>query len=154
MKRIAVAVLSVVFAQGVFAQVQVDEPWVRATVAQQKVTGAFMRLTAPQDARLVSAQSPVAGRVEIHEMTMENNVMKMRPVDAIELPAGKVVELKPGGYHVMLFDLKRPVVEGETMPLTLVIEGKDGKRESIELSAPVKPLTQPNGGGHGGAHAK
>lgn len=145
MKNIAAAMLSVVFTHSVFAQVQVEEPWVRATVAQQKITGAFMRITAPQDARLVSARSPVAGRVEIHEMAMENNVMKMRAVDAVELPADKLVELKPGGYHVMLFDLKRPVVEGDTVPLTIVVEGKDGKRESIALEAPVRPLAQPRG---------
>lgn len=154
MKKTAVALLSAVFAHAAFAQVQVEEPWVRATVAQQKVTGAFLRITAPQDARLVSARSPVAGRVEIHEMTMENNVMKMRQVQGVELPAGEVVELRPGAHHVMLFDLKRPLVEGETVPLTLVVEGKDGKRESIELSAAVKPLAWPKGGGHGSAHAK
>ena len=146
MKKIAVAMLSVVFAHAAAAQVQVDDPWVRATVAHQKVTGAFMRITAPQDARLVSAQSPVAGRVEIHEMAMENDVMKMRPVQAVELPAGEVVELKPGAHHVMLFDLKQPIVEGETVPLTIVVEGKDGKRESIELDARARPLTQSKGG--------
>jgi copper(I)-binding protein len=140
---IAVGVFSAVLANtAAWAQVQVDDPWVRATVPEQNVTGAFMRLTAPADARLVSARSPLAGKVEIHEMVTEKDLMKMRPVVAIELPAGKTIELKPGGRHVMLFDLKGPVREGDTVPLTLVLEGRDGKRETIDVAAPVRPLNQ------------
>ena len=123
------------------AQVTVKEPWVRATVTQQKATGAFMQITSAQDARLVEASSPVAGVVEVHEMTMEKDVMKMRAVKGLDLPAGKTVELKPGGYHVMLMDLKQQMKEGDTVPMTLVVEGKDKKRSSIEVKAPVKPLT-------------
>ena len=84
--------------------------------------------------------SPLAGVVEIHEMAMDGNVMKMRAVAVLELPAGKTVELKPGGYHVMLMDLKQPLKAGETVPLTLVVEGAGGKRETVEISAPVKAL--------------
>jgi hypothetical protein len=73
-------------------------------------------------------------------MTMENNVMKMRAIPGLALPAGKAVELKPGGYHVMLMDLKRELKDGEQVPITLVVEGKDGKLESIQVTAPVKPL--------------
>lgn len=142
MKRIAIASLFALAASSVFAQVQVADPWVRATVAQQRSTGAFMRLTAEQDARLVEAQSPAAKIVEIHEMKMEGDVMKMRAVQGLDLPAGKAVELKPGGYHVMLIDLNAQVKEGDVVPLTLVIEGKDGKRQTLELNAPVKPLNQ------------
>ncbi len=123
------------------AQVTVDEPWVRATVPQQKATGAFMRLTAQQELRLVQASSPVAGVVEIHEMAMENNVMRMRAIPGLDLPAGKGVELKPGGYHVMLMNLYQPVAAGDTVPITLVVEGKDGKRQSIAINAPARPLT-------------
>jgi hypothetical protein len=126
------------------AQTAVSEPWVRGTVAQQKSTGAFMKLTSTQGGKLVSAQSPVAGVVEIHEMAMEGNVMKMRAVPGLDLPAGKAVELKPGGYHVMLMDLKQQVKAGDTVPISLVIEGKDGKKETIEVKAPVKAL----GSGH------
>ncbi len=122
------------------SSVEVKEPWVRATVAQQKATGAFMQLTAKADSKLVEAKSPVAGVVEIHEMAMDNNVMKMRQIPGLALPAGKAVELKPGGYHVMLLDLKGQVKEGDVVPVTLVFEGKDGKRESVEVKAPVKPL--------------
>ena len=112
------------------AQVTVKDAWVRATVAQQKATGAFMQLQSAQDAKLISAQSPVAGVVEVHEMAMDGGVMKMRAVPSLALPAGKAVELKPGGYHVMLMDLKGQVKDGDTVPVTLVVEGKDGKRQS------------------------
>jgi copper(I)-binding protein len=123
------------------AQVTVKDPWVRATVAQQKATGAFMQITSAQDARLVEAKSPVAGVVEIHEMAMEKDVMRMRALpNGLDLPAGKTVELKSGGYHVMLMDLKQQMKEGETVPMTLVVEGKDKKRSTIEVKAPVKPL--------------
>ena len=122
------------------AQVTVQDAWVRATVPQQKATGAFMRLTAAQDMRLVAASSPVAGITEVHEMKMVDNVMKMRAVPALDLPAGQAVELKPGGYHIMLLDLKQPVAQGASVPLTLVFEGKDGQRQTQELQAPVRAL--------------
>jgi copper(I)-binding protein len=135
------------------AQVTVGDPWVRATVAQQKATGMFAQVTAAQGGKLVAASSPVAAVVEIHEMAMENNVMKMRAVPGLELPAGKAVDLKPGGYHVMLMGLKQQVKEGEVVPVTLVVEGKDGKRESVEVKAPVRALAaQPGGHSHGGGH--
>jgi copper(I)-binding protein len=139
MKRLTLAAM-IFAAFPVMAQVTVKEPWVRATVSQQKATGAFMQLTSAQDARLVEAKSPVAGVVEVHEMTMEKDVMKMRAVKALDLPAGKAVELKPGGYHVMLMDLKQQMKEGDTVPLTLVIEGKDKKRSTVEVKAAIKPL--------------
>lgn len=126
--------------QASFAQTDVKEAWVRGTVAPQKATGAFMKITSAQGGKLVSAQSSVAGVVEIHEMAMEGNVMKMRAVPGLDLPAGKAVELKPGGYHVMLMDLKQPLKAGDTVALTLVVEGKDGKRETLEVKAPVKAL--------------
>jgi len=122
------------------SSVEIKDPWVRATVAQQKATGAFMQLTAKADSKLVEARSPVAGVVEIHEMAMDKDVMKMRQVPGLALPAGKAVDLKPGGYHVMLLDLKAQVKEGDVVPVTLVFEGKDGKRENVEIQAPVRPL--------------
>ncbi|MEO8124156.1 MAG: copper chaperone PCu(A)C [Burkholderiales bacterium] len=122
------------------AQTTVSDPWVRGTVAQQKATGAFMQITSAQGGKLVAVSSPVAGVVEIHEMSMSGNVMKMHAIPELALPAGKAVELKPGGYHVMMMDLKQPMTDGEVVPLTLVVVGKDGKRETIEVKAPVKPL--------------
>jgi hypothetical protein len=139
MKRLTLAAL-LFAAFPVMAQVTVKDPWVRATVSAQKATGAFMQITSAQDARLVEARSPVAGVVEVHEMVMEKDVMKMRAVKGLDLPAGKTVELKPGGYHVMLMDLKQQMKEGDTVPVTLVVEGKDKKRSTIEVKAPVKPL--------------
>lgn len=152
-KLLALTLLTLSFALPAAAQVKVDDPWVRATVPQQRATGAFMQLTAPADARLVGAQSPAAAVVEIHEMTMENDVMRMRAIEALDLPAGMTVELKPGGYHVMLIDLKAQAKEGDTIPVTLIVENKDGQRESIEVAAPVRPLNpaqmqQRHGHGH------
>jgi copper(I)-binding protein len=122
------------------AQTTVTDAWVRGTVAQQKATGLFAKITSVNGGKLVAASSPIAGAVEVHEMVMEGNVMKMRPVPALELPSGKVVELKPGGYHVMLLELKQPLKAGDTVPVNLVVEGKDGKRESVEVKATVRAL--------------
>ena len=123
------------------AQVSVKDPWVRATVPQQKATGAFMQLETRQATRLIEARSPVAGVVEIHEMKMENDVMRMRQINGLDVPAGKAVELKPGGYHVMLMDLKEQMKEGASVPVTLVFESADKKRETVEVKATVRSLT-------------
>ena len=122
------------------AQTTVSDPWVRGTVAQQKATGMFATITSKQGGKLVAATSPIAGSVEIHEMTMAGDVMKMRAVPALPLPANQAVELRPGGYHVMLMDLKQPLSTGDTVPVTLVVEGADGKRESVEVKATVRAL--------------
>jgi periplasmic copper chaperone A len=151
-RRVVLATLAlanVLAVQTVSAQTTVKEPWVRATVAQQKATGAFMQLTSAQGGKLVSAKSPAAGIVEIHEMAMDGNVMKMRAVNGLELPAGKAVDLKPGGLHVMLMDLKEPMKAGDSVALTLVIEGKDGKRETLDVKAQVRAL---GGADHGNKH--
>jgi hypothetical protein len=124
------------------AQVSVKDPWVRGTVAQQKASGAFMQITSAAGGRLVAASSPVAGVVEIHEMAMDGNVMKMRAIPGLVLPAGKPVELKPGGYHVMLMDLKQALQPGQTVPITLVVEGAGGQRETVQVAAPVRALNQ------------
>jgi copper(I)-binding protein len=123
------------------AEVTVTDPWVRATVPAQKVSGAFMQLRSAKAARLVEVKSPVAGRVEIHEMAMQGQTMRMRAIEGLDLPAGQPVNLASGGYHVMLFDLQRQLKEGEQVPLTLTVQGADGKRESIAVQAPVRPLT-------------
>jgi periplasmic copper chaperone A len=127
---------SVVHAQ----EVTIKEPWVRGTVPGQKATGAFMQLTATESASLVAVESPVAGSVQIHEMKMENDVMKMRAIPKLDLPAGKAVELKPGGYHMMLMDLKQPLKKGEAVPIRLRFEGKDKTFKTIEIKAQVREL--------------
>lgn len=121
-------------------QVTVADAWARASVPNQKTSGAFLRLTSAQDARLVGARSPAAGAVEVHETRMENNIARMRRTAAIDLPAGRVVEFKSGGYHLMLLDLKRPLKPGDTVPITLVIEGKGGQPQTVEVKAAVRPL--------------
>lgn len=149
MKMLApAAMLLAALSAPVAAQVAVTDPWVRATVPQQKATGAFMNLTAAKGARLVEARSPVAGVVEIHEMKMENNVMRMRAISGLDLPAGKPVALAPSGYHVMLMNLKQQLKEGDTVAITLVVEDKDSRRETIEVKAPVRPLASGAAKGH------
>lgn len=123
------------------AQVVVKDGWIRATVPQQQATGAFMQITSVADARLVSVSTPLTPTAEVHEMLVQNDIMKMRQIPAIELPAGKQVDLKPGGYHVMLMNLKSQVKAGDVVPLTLVVEDKSGKRESVRVDVPVRPLT-------------
>jgi periplasmic copper chaperone A len=125
------------------AQTTVDDAWVRGTVAQQKVSGAYMQITSAAGGKLVGASSPLAGMVEIHEMAMDGNVMRMRALAGLDLPPGKPVKLKPGGYHIMLMDLKQPLKHGEAVPLTLTVEGLDGKRETIEVKAVVKATVTP-----------
>ena len=122
------------------AQVTVKEPWVRATVPHQTATGAFMQITSARNAKLLAAQSP-AGTVEIHEMRLENDVMKMRQIDGLELSAGKAVGLKPGGYHLMITGLKQALKEGETVALTLTVETENKDQETVVIKAPVLALT-------------
>jgi periplasmic copper chaperone A len=140
MKSAFTLVLGLAFSSVVSAQVSVGEPWVRASVPQQKATGVFMKLTSKEGAKLVAVKSPAAAVVEIHEMTMDNNVMKMRALPSLALPAGKTVELRPGSYHVMLIDLKAQIKDGDTVPVTLTVESADGKRSEIEVKAPARPL--------------
>ena len=131
---------------GAHAQTIVTEAWIRGTVPQQKATGLFAQITSAQGGRLVSASSPVAGVVEIHEMSMDGNVMKMRALpNGLDLPAGKPVALKPGGYHLMLLDLKQPLKTGDTVAVTLVIAGADKKRETVEIKVPVRALASAMG---------
>jgi len=123
------------------ADVEIRNPWVRGTVSGQQATGAFMEITSQSGATLVGATSPAAEVTEIHEMKMDGGVMKMRAIPRLELPAGKPVELGPGGYHVMLIKLKQPLKKGDSVPLTLRVEGRDKKVESIALKAEVRDLT-------------
>jgi copper(I)-binding protein len=122
----------------------VVEPWARATVQGQKATGAFMKITSKEGAKLVGASSPAAGVTEIHEMKMDKDVMKMAAVPSLEIPAGKSVELKPGGYHVMLMDLKAPLADKSSVPVTLTFENAKGVKSQVELQVPVKSMTMPS----------
>lgn len=145
MKAVHVMLTSVLLALSAttaFAgDIEIKAPWVRGTVAGQTATGAFMEITSKSGASLVGAASPVAGVTEVHEMKMDGGVMKMRAVARLDLPAGKPVILGPGGYHVMLMNLKQMIKTGDSVPLTLQFEGKDRKVEMIEVVAEVRDLT-------------
>ncbi len=127
-QRLAISMTLVAVQWAAHAQTSVKDPWVRGTVPQQKATGMFAQLTSTTGGKLVSASSPVADIVEIHEMAMEGDVMKMRAIPGLDLPAGKAV------------DLKQALKAGDTVPVKLVIEGRDGKRETIDVNAPVRAL--------------
>ncbi|OUM04380.1 copper chaperone PCu(A)C [Variovorax sp. JS1663] len=121
------------------AAVEVRDAWARASVPGQSGTGAFMKLTAPAGARLVGASTPAAGVAEVHEMKMEGDTMRMRALDrGLELPARQTVELKPGGYHLMLMDLKQPLANGSSLPLTLQFEDAKGQKSTLDLNLPVR----------------
>lgn len=121
--------------------IDIQNGWVRATVAGQSATGAFMTLTAKQDAKLVAVSSPVAGVAEVHEMKMDGDVMRMRAVQGgLSLPAGQAVALKPGGYHVMLMDLKAPVAKDSTVAVTLTFSDAKGEKSQVQLELPVKAM--------------
>jgi copper(I)-binding protein len=122
------------------AQVTVSDAWVRGVVPGQMATGAFMRLTATTDVTLVAAASPIAKVVEVHEMKMDGGVMRMGAVDRLPLPAGRPVELKPGGYHVMLMGLTGTLKDGDTVPLTLTVVDGAGKAQQVAVRATVRGL--------------
>ena len=128
------------FALTALAQVTAKDAWVRGTVPAQTSTGAYVTLSSTADAKVVRAASPVAKIVEIHESTVKNGVNQMNAVEVLQLPAGKAVELKPGGLHVMLMGLANPLKPGEKVPLTFTIEDKGGKRTQLEVSAEVRPI--------------
>lgn len=154
-----IAALLVLSAGAVFAQtVEVKDAWVRAAVPGQSGTGAFMNITAKDGARLVGVSSPVAGVAEVHEMKMDNDVMRMRAIPALDLPAGKTVALRPGGYHVMLMELKQALPQGGTVPLTLILRDAKGQESKVELKLPVAAsapgAAMPASGKPGAMHPK
>lgn len=120
------------------SEVTAKDAWVRATVAQQKSTGAFFTLTSTTDARVVAVSSPAAKIAEIHETRARDGVMSMRAVEAIDLPAGKAVRLEPGGLHVMLMALKSPVAQGDKVPIVLTVEERGGRRSTLEVRAEAR----------------
>lgn len=112
--------------------------WVRSTVAGQTTAGAYMELTGNVDAVLMAVDSPLAGKVQLHSMSMDGGVMRMRALEKIDLPAGKTVKLAPGGLHVMLYDIKQPFAAGGTVPLTLTFMSAGGAKSTLKLDAQVR----------------
>lgn len=151
-KHLLALAAAATFSTAAFAQVSVSDAWVRATVPVQKTSGAFLTLASKQAARLVGASSPAAGRVELHQMEMSGQTMKMHEVDAIALPAGVTVDLARAGYHLMLLDLKQQLKEGDTVQVTLTVEDAAHKRESILVAVPVKPIAYSAPGASGMHH--
>ena len=138
--------ISIAFSGTVLAQnalvgpIKIEHAYTRATMPGQQVAGGFMKIenkSGPAD-QLVSVSSPIAGEVQLHEMAMEGNVMKMRQVQGISVPAGGAVELKPGGLHIMFINIKAPLTAGETVPVKL----KFAKAGEVEVSMPVNVMGQ------------
>ncbi|AOY92010.1 hypothetical protein BKK79_09540 [Cupriavidus sp. USMAA2-4] len=134
-----VALFAALASGAALAQVDISNAWARGTVPAQTASGAFMTLHAHEAAKLVGVSSPVAASVELHEMKMDGSVMRMRPVASIDLPKMQDVELKPGGYHVMLMGLKSQLKAGDKVPLTLKIE-QGGKVTEQRVDAEVRDL--------------
>lgn len=138
MKRFVFAALMAV-SLAAQAQVEVGSAWARPTVAGQMGTGAFMRLTSKDGVRIIGASSAVAGVVEIHEMVMSGSVMQMRPLKGLDVAPGSTVELKPGGQHMMLMDLKRPLAVGEKIKIELRLETRDKKLVTQPVEIEIRP---------------
>ncbi len=140
LKRLTFGLTLLAVAAQASAEVHVTDAWVRATVPGQPSSGAFMTVTADSDSQLLRVASPVAKDVQIHEMSMKDDVMRMGPVNAIALPAGKAVTLDPNGYHVMLMGLSGQIKEGDQVPLTLTVQNAKGEQQSIVVQAPARGL--------------
>ena len=121
-----------------YADVTVSDAWARATRPGQKVGAAYMTLQSPADTALVKVESPAAGTVEIHTMTMNDGVMKMRMLENLPLKANETVKLAPGGFHLMLFDLEKPLQAGENVQFTLHFKDSAGNTSSLQTDAPVR----------------
>ncbi len=137
---LALAALSAVAHSFKLGEIDIGHPYARPTREGQMVGAGYLKLAnkGPVD-RLVAASSPAAGTVEIHSMSMEGDVMKMRQVDAIELATGQTVELKPGGYHLMLMGLKAPLKVGDKFPLTLKFEKSGEVVVRVNVEEPKQP---------------
>jgi len=132
--------------------IQIENAWARATAPGQDAGSVDLTITSKHAATLVGVSSPVAGSAELHSMTSENGMMKMREVKSIELPAGKHVNLGESGYHLMLNGLKAPLKTGDSVPLTLSIKaGKQGVVK-VETKAEVRPLTGTDDASHQDEH--
>lgn len=140
LKRLTLGLTLLGLAAHASAQVLVTDAWVRASVPGQPSSGAFMTVTADSDSQLLSVASPVAKDVQIHEMSMKDDVMRMGPVDSVALPAGKAVKLDPNGYHVMLMGLTGQIKEGDQVPLTLTVQDAKGQKQIVEVKAQARGL--------------
>ena len=123
-----------------YAGVTVTDAWVKVTAPEQTTAEAYMHIMSDTTAKLVDVSSSAAKIVQIHEMKMNGNAMQMQmqAINALDLPAGTIVELKPGGYHIMLAEISPPLKPGATVPLTLTVEDTNMQRQSITVKAEVR----------------
>ncbi|KQT43904.1 MULTISPECIES: copper chaperone PCu(A)C [unclassified Methylophilus] len=134
-KKIVVAISMSCFTIAAHAELKVANAWVKPTVTGQPVGAAYMQLTSDKNVEIVALSSPVAGKTELHSMSMTGNIMRMKRVDRLQLKAGKLVELKPGGFHIMLMELKHQIKEGETVPISLVTQDEAGNKATVSIKA-------------------
>ena len=127
--------------QAYAADIKVSDVWARATAPGQENGSVGLVITSPTDARLIAVTSPAAASAEIHTMTMDGGVMKMRQLEFLPLPAQQPVTLGPGSEHLMLFGLKKPLKAGDKVPLTITVQYADKKTRKINITALVRPLT-------------
>lgn len=147
MKKIVLAAASFWLATSAHAgDIAVTKAWARATAPGQEVGAAYFDIVSKSLAKIVKAESPAAASTEIHTMSMKNSVMEMRKIDSLELPAGKTVSLAPGGNHIMLIGLKKPLKEGDKIAVTLTLEKASKVQEKVEVSAEVKSMMAGMGG--------
>ena len=132
-------VASLVLASAALAQnnqLEVGNAWARATPGKAETGAAYLTIRSPTPDRLVSVSSPVAKKAEIHTMSMEGMVMKMRPLAGLDIPGGQPVTLKPGGEHIMLEGLNAPLREGQSFPLTLTFEKAGTRTVTVAIEKP------------------
>jgi copper(I)-binding protein len=145
LKKIGLPLLSAVFIASILISacskqdsIEIKNQWVRASNDGQDVSAAYMTIVSNEDTSLIAIDSDVADVIEIHSMSMENGVMKMRMLDTLDLIAGKPTELSPGGFHLMLFDLKKPLTAGKEAHFTLHFKNKAGQEKTISVTSPIK----------------
>ena len=145
LKKIGLPLLSAMFIASILISacskqdsIEIKNQWVRASNDGQDVSAAYMTIVSNEDTSLIAIDSDVADVIEIHSMSMENGVMKMRMLDTFDLIAGKPTELSPGGFHRMLFDLKKPLPAGKEAHFTLHFKNKAGQEKTISVTSPIK----------------
>ena len=145
LKKIGLPLLSAMFIASILISacskqdsIEIKNQWVRASNDGQDVSAAYMTIVSNEDTSLIAIDSDVADVIEIHSMSMENGVMKMRMLDTLDLIADKPTELSPGGFHLMLFDLKKPLTAGKEAHFTLHFKNKAGQEKTISITSPIK----------------
>ena len=141
MRSVILAIALLASTQAAASEVTVSEAWVRATAPGQHNGAVYLHITSRQDSRIVAVSSPAAEGATLHSTTNDKGVMKMRELDTLLLPAGQQVQLGAGATHIMLSGLKKPLVAGDSVPLTITIQFTDKRRESVKVMATIVPLT-------------